>query len=82
MSGWLVRYLTTMSVSGIYSIDDRLEWKLLRKIQILAENLPQSHSVYTQSTRSNLGSNPGRRGWKPKDKCLKNLHKKDCGIQK
>jgi hypothetical protein len=73
MSGWLVGYLTALSISGIYSIDVRMEWKLAREIQILAENLTPT----TQSTRSSLGSNPGRRGWKPKDKRLKNLHEKD-----
>jgi phage-related protein len=46
-------------------VEKLVEWRLAGETEVLGENLPQRHFVHKNSTWSDPGSNPGRRGGKP-----------------
>jgi hypothetical protein len=47
------------------SVEQLVEWDLTGRTEIFWENLPQFTLCSTNPTRSDLGSNQGRRGGKP-----------------
>jgi hypothetical protein len=47
------------------SVKQTVEWELAGETEVLGENLLQYHFVHHKSHVTWLGSNLGRRGWKP-----------------
>jgi hypothetical protein len=47
------------------TVEQLVERRLAEKTEVLAENLPQRHSVHHKSHMTDPGLNPGRRGGKP-----------------
>jgi hypothetical protein len=47
-------------------VEKLVEWRLVRETEVLGENLAQRHFVHHKSHMLDPGSNPDRRGGKPR----------------
>jgi hypothetical protein len=60
--GTAVAYCISPRWQVMVVVEQLVEWRLAREIEVFGENLPQRHFVHHKSPWPDLDSNPGRRG--------------------